>query len=470
MERSEALLVGVSGGPDSLALMLLLHRLNWKLIVAHLNHQLRPTADKEEQGVRRWAEQIGAIFVSGRVNIAAHAYPYPRSIEETARYYRYRFLFEQAEKMGAKAVLVAHTADDQVETVLMRLIRGAGTQGLVGMRTVTLPNEWSETIPLVRPLLSIWRSQIMEYLSQQKVEPFVDETNYDPFYTRNRIRHYLIPDLERYNPSIRKLIWQTAQILADEDEFMQAQEEIAWQETVCYRDEERVGFDLETFRRLPQALRRRLVRRAYQVLYPGIDPLEFAQVENVVNTLLAPQVARRRINRLVNCLRDYEIGYLLMRFALPPDQDYPQLPSEEELALPLSGSLPLNDGWTLQVETVSEQPYQAMQQRKANRFEAWLDAQVCQEGLWIRPPREGDRFAPLSMGGRTNKISKIFIDRKIPIYVRARYPLIVNQQAILWVPGYTISHFARLTPESRAAVHLRLEQTRHKQEGSTFEE
>lgn len=371
--------------------------------------------------------------------------------------------------MGAKAVLVAHTADDQVETVLMRLLRGAGTQGLIGMRVVSLPNEWSKTIPLVRPLLSIWRSQIMDYLKRHKIEPFFDETNFDPTYTRNRIRHSLIPDLERYNPSICKLIWQTAQILADEEEFMQTQEERAWQETVCYRNAEMVGFDLEKFRHLPQALRRRLVRRAYQVLYPGIDPLEFAQVENVVNTLLAPQVARRRINRLVNCLRDYEVGYLLMRFALPPDRDYPQLPNREELAVPLSGNLRLSDGWILRAEMVSEQPYQAMQQHKGDRFEAWLDMQVCQEGLWIRPPRKGDRFAPLSMGGRTNKISKIFIDRKVPIYVRARYPLIVNQQAILWVPGYTISHFGRLTPESQAAVYLRLEQTRDESENSTFE-
>lgn len=458
LEPQDVLLIGVSGGPDSLTLMMLLHELNWRMVVAHLNHQLRPTANQEEDGVCHWAEQIRATFVSRRIDVAAYARAKSISIEEAARYQRYRFLFEQAERYQAKAILVAHTADDQVETVLMHLLRGAGKQGLIGMKVFSLPNEWSKTIPLVRPLLSVWRSQIREYLSGLNIEAFIDESNFDDTYTRNHIRNHLIPFLERYNPSIRKLIWQTAQILTSEEAFMQWQEEVAWEETVSYCDSEMVGFNLEKFRQLHQALQRRIIRRAYQVLYPGVENLEFSQVENVRNTLLAPRVTRRKINRLLNCLRDYDQGYLLQRFALPPEQGYPQLSSREVLALPVLGSMYLNKGWILHVEQVSDRPFHAMQQKKVGRFEAWLDFEASKEGLFVRPPKAGDRFAPLSMEGRTIKLSDIFINRKVPIYVRRLYPLICNSGMILWVPGYTISHFAQLTPDSQAAVHLFLEQ------------
>lgn len=454
----DVVVVGVSGGPDSLTLMMLLHRLNWRMVVAHLNHQLRPSANAEEEGVRRWAEQIGATFVSQRVNVAAYARDYSIGAESAARSQRYYFLFEQAAKVQAKAVLVAHTADDQVETVLMHLLRGSGKKGLCGMKVVSLPNEWSRTIPLVRPLLSVWRSQILAFLARENIVPFVDESNFDMTYTRNRIRNVLIPDLESYNRSIRKLIWQTAQILTAEEDFMQTQEEIAWQDTVRYLDSERVGFDLEKFRNLHQALRRRLILRAYRELYPGLDSLEFPQVENIIHTLLAPQVARSRINRLVNCLRDYDIGYLVKRFELPPDTEYPQLERKDPLALPFAGSLRLKGKWVLRIEQVNEQPYFVMQEREVGRWEAWLDFEVCKAGLILRAPQKGDRFAPLSMGGKTSKLSDIFINRKVPIYVRRLYPLVCNEQDILWVPGYTVSHFAQLKPNSQSAIHLQFEQ------------
>ncbi|GAB4470783.1 MAG: tRNA lysidine(34) synthetase TilS [Anaerolineales bacterium] len=468
-EPQDELLVGVSGGPDSLALMMLLHELRWKLVIAHLNHQLRPSASEEEEGVRQWAEQIGAGYVSQSVDVAAYAQKYGLSIEQAARHCRYQFLFEQAKQRQVKAVLVAHTADDQVETFLMRLLRGAGSTGLRGMKVISLPNQWSDTIPLVRPLLSIWRSQIMRYLSRKGLTPFMDESNRDNIYTRNSIRNNLIPYLELYNRSARKLIWQTAQLLAAEEEVIQEQEELAWQKVVTFLDEEMVGVDLEKFRQLPQGIRRRIVRRAYRYLYPGIDELEFAQVENVVNTLLAPQVCRRRINKLLSCLRDYEQGYILQRFVLPSDREYPQLRTREALSLLLSGALRVNENWVLQVERVSEPPIQEIQAGGIGHFEAWLDFEVCKNGLLVRSPQPGDRFAPLSMGGRTKKLSDIFIDRKVPIWVRKAYPLICNEDEILWVPGYTISHVARLTPACQQAIHLRFVRTSTDRENSLLQ-
>lgn len=456
LEPADLLVVGVSGGPDSLALMMLLQELNWNLLIAHLNHQLRPTANEEEEGVRIWSREMGYSFVSQRIDVAAYAKENSLTIEEAARHCRYQFLFGEAAKSQAKAVLVAHTADDQAETVLMRLLRGAGSRGLSGMRMVSLPNQWSDTIPLVRPLLAIWRSQILEYLSQKGMEPFIDQSNFDSTYMRNRIRNNLLPALEKYNPSIKKLLWQTAQLLADEEEVLQVQEVLAWKQTIQVLDSDVIEVNLSQFRNLPQAIRRRLVRRAYQCLYPSGTTLDYLQVEAIVNALLTHRIAQRRINKLLNCYVDTEYGYLVKSSARPPDCGFPQFRDHETLVLPEHGTLPVNERWILHIEQVVGRPYLEMRKSAGYHFEAWLDFGVCKNGLFIRTPRPGDRFAPLSLGGKTAKLSDIFINRKVPLWLRKTYPLICNRKEILWLPGYTISHAARLTPDSQVAVHLRL--------------
>ncbi len=453
-EPRDLLVVAVSGGPDSLALMTLLHEMDWNMIVAHLNHQLRPSADLEEEGVRQWALQMGAVFASRRVNVKEYAQEHALSIEEAARHCRYRFLFEQAQQYQARAVLVAHTADDQVETILMRLMRGTGREGLRGMSVVSFPNQWSSTIPLVRPLLSVWRVQIMEYLQDKGLTPFTDESNLDNTYTRNRIRNTLIPYLETFNPTIRKLLWQTAQILGDEEEVLRTQEESAWHDAVNDCSAEMIGFDLLKFKSYPQALRRRIVRRAWKELYGDLVDLEFLQVEKVIDTFLAKRVGKHHISANLLCLITSEMGYLVKGKETLPTLGFPQLGTQGVLSVPYTGFVRLNEQWVLKVERVSDQPYLAMQQSKENRLEAWLDSDSCKGKLFVRTPRRGDRFAPLSMQGRSAKLSDIFINRKIPVWVRKAYPLICSETDILWIPGYTISHFAQLTPKSQEAFHL----------------
>ncbi|PWH18484.1 MAG: tRNA lysidine(34) synthetase TilS [Anaerolineae bacterium] len=456
LQPKDLLVVGVSGGPDSLALMRLLHQLDWKLMIAHVNHQLRRTADQEEEGVHRWAEAIGVPCISRKIDVADYARKHSLTIEEAARICRYRFLFEVAEERQAKAVLVAHTADDQVETFLMHLLRGSGGQGLSGMKVYSLPNPWSQTLPLVRPLLSVWRSQIVAYLAEIGIEPFIDESNFDLTYTRNRIRNSLLPFLETYNPAIRKLLWQTAQLLSDEEEVLRAVEDTAWQETLTFSNSELVGFNLERFRGLPQALRRRLIRRAYQTLYPGLPLLEFVQIEAIVNVFLDRKRTHRKIGGFLSCINDGNQAYLLKEGAIPPHPQYPQMTNQARLDLPNHGTLHLDDHWVLQVELVAEEPFSRMRKAVVDAFEAWLDFEVCKNGIFVRVPQPGDRFAPLAMSGHTAKLSDIFINRRIPAWLRKAYPLVCNETQILWVPGYTISHSARLTPQSCAAVHLKL--------------
>ncbi len=161
MEAGQLCLVGVSGGPDSICLLHTLHRLHYPIVAIHVNHALRQEADEEAQVVQAFVNRLAIEFIACRVDVRANAEQQSLAIEESARRLRYQCLFDEAEKTGAKAVLVAHNADDQVETLLLHLLRGSGLTGLRGMEYRTLPNPWSERIPLVRPLISTWRDEIL---------------------------------------------------------------------------------------------------------------------------------------------------------------------------------------------------------------------------------------------------------------------------------------------------------------------
>ena len=189
IEAGRPLVVGVSGGPDSLCLLDLLRRSGCQVVVAHLDHGLRAEAAQDADTVAGLAKRFGLPYVQGQVDTRAYAEAHSLSIEEAARVLRYRFLFEQARQHAAQAVAAGHTADDQVETVLMHLLRGAGLVGLKGMAYRMLPNPWSSEIALLRPLLGVWRSQVIEYCEEHALQPVLDRTNLDTTYFRNRLRH-----------------------------------------------------------------------------------------------------------------------------------------------------------------------------------------------------------------------------------------------------------------------------------------
>ncbi|MFH2040471.1 MAG: tRNA lysidine(34) synthetase TilS, partial [Chloroflexota bacterium] len=196
----DPILVGVSGGPDSLCLLDVLVKAKRPVIVAHFNHLLRPESDQEAEHVKHMAQHYGLPFVTGSQDVKAFASKNGFSLEEAARKLRYRFLFAQAHKLGAMVIAVAHQADDQVETVLMHFLRGAGLNGLKGMIPVTLLPEFDPEIRLIRPLLRTWRKDIEAYCETHKLDTVEDLTNLDQTYFRNRLRHSLIPTMETYNP------------------------------------------------------------------------------------------------------------------------------------------------------------------------------------------------------------------------------------------------------------------------------
>ena len=206
LDPNRPVLAGVSGGPDSLCLLDILHTAGYRVIVAHFNHQLRPEADQEADSVSARARSLGLPFASACADVRAYAGAHRLSLEEAARMLRYQFLFASARKYEAQAVAVGHTADDQVETVLMHFLRGAGLAGLKGMEYRTLLPVFDQQIPLVRPLLSLWRADTEAYCREHALQPHYDVSNTDQAFFRNRLRHALLPELEKYNPRVKESV------------------------------------------------------------------------------------------------------------------------------------------------------------------------------------------------------------------------------------------------------------------------
>jgi len=456
LEPTRKVLIGVSGGPDSLCLLDVLTQLGYPLVVAHFNHQLRPEAQLEAEQVRRFAESHGLSFVMGERDVLSFAREQRLSLEEAARVARYRFLFEQTEESGAQAVAVAHTADDQVETVLMHLLRGSGLAGLKGMSSRATPNSWSQTIPLVRPLLGIWRSEVLAYCEERGLKPLIDPSNLDRTIFRNRLRHELIPFLESYNPSVREAVWRTARVLAGEAEILEEVVQKAWWRCGAAAGPGYVSFDRQALQAEPVPVQRHLFRRAIATLRPGLRDIGFDAVERALIFLAAP-ARSAQIDLIAGLRLLFEPGRLWVadRESVLPLAGLPKMPVGVELPIEVPGVLCLEEGWILFCETLSDlEAGRRQAETNLDLYQAWVSLDSLAAPMTLRTRRDGDRFQPLGMAESSMKLSDFMINVKIPRRCRHTWPLVCSRGEIVWVPGYRVGHAFRLTQSTRQAVYL----------------
>ena len=451
--------VGVSGGADSLTLAHVLARLGYALHVAHLDHGLRPESASQAAAVRAWAEAQGWPVQVARATVQARARREKISLEDAARRERYAFLFRVAEAQGAQAVAVGHTLDDQAETVLMRLLRGAGVEGLRAMQPRTCPTPWHPRIPLVRPLLEVPRAAVHAYARAHGLPVQEDASNRDPRFLRNRLRHEVLPLLAELNPRIAATLARTAQALAADAEVLAAAEDEAWAKVVAEATPTFVRLRGDAWRALLPGLRYRVLRRAARHLHPG--PFwapgweHIVQAEHVLRTGAAPR-PRDWVGGLRLLTRPD--GLFVLRGAVQPPGPWPQLPTPTPRELAPGQSLPLAHGWRLQAgpRVPAAQARDSLAHNPPGPWAVWLDADAAPPPWRLTPPRPGDRFAPLGMDGHTVTLGNAFTNRKIPLSLRARWPVLrTSDGRVAWLPGYGPAHWARLTPTSRQAVRLR---------------
>ena len=449
--------MGVSGGPDSLCLLDILHQEGYPLIIAHFNHGLRPEAEADALLVKQVAADLGIEVILGKEDVSGFALENKLSIEEAARFLRYRFLFSQARQRAVQAVAVAHTADDQVETVLMHLLRGTGLSGLKGMSYVTLPNAWSQDIPLIRPLLSTWREEIVQYCQEYHLHPIQDKTNLDTAYYRNRLRHELIPYLEKYNPQVRKLLWRTAQTLAGDDEIIGQAVASAWKDCLGDQGPGYVFLHRSVLLKYGEGLQRRLVRQAIDRARPGLLDIDYDTVNRAVGFITSPcRSANLSLVGGLYLLLEKDRLWVVAGDAVLPDFEWPQVPQDQQINLHIPGEVSLPNGWRLKTEPVRRADLPLSYHTNRDAFQAWLSSDCLHQPLTIRSRLPGDRFQPLGMAGRAVKLSDFMINAQLPRRARSAWPLVCSNKEIAWIPGQRISHQFRIVESTQQIVHIQL--------------
>jgi tRNA(Ile)-lysidine synthase len=423
----EASLVGISGGPDSVALLSVLVELGWRPHICHLNHQLRGAdSDGDSEFVRQLAARYDLPSSIEAVAVAPD--------EDSARRARQEFFGRVAERTGLKKLFLAHTADDQVETFLLRLLRGAGVPGLVGI----WPERQLGTLRVIRPLLKVRRVEIMEYLTARKLTYREDKSNVDTRYTRNRIRHELLPLLEReYNPAIRDVLLNTTEILRDEDFYLLHHVAQRFYMAVCQND----AVNVKTLANYPTAIQRRVLRfwlagdseNGPHFIFDQIEAVRYAALGN------APSAAIDLPDDLV-VYREYE----WVRKAHRKDLE----PVKGNWPLSLSGETVIRElGMRFVLEHGDEPP---------NPKECF-DADALGEKLFVRTWENGDRFQPLGMS-ETKKLQDFFVDEKVPRLRRGRVPLVCTSDGrIAWVVGQRIAEPFKVRQDTRRILCARAE-------------
>jgi len=478
LARRDRIVVGVSGGPDSLCLLHLLNRLKAELdlylIVAHLNHQLRGAESQaDEESVREIAAAWKLPVWVETQPVATLAADRKQSLEEAARQIRYAFFWRVATKEGASKIAVGHNADDQVETVLMHFLRGTGLTGLRGMLPAVdiatlrlhqddLPATGLTLSPkIIRPLLELFRPEIETYCREHELTPCQDTTNRDTTFFRNRLRHELIPYLETYNPNIRQIIQNMTKVVTADVDFLNHRLDEVWQSVAKKETSDRIELDLKGWLNLPLALKRSTLRRAVHLLRHGLRDINFEHIDNTVSivedgvtgtraTLPQGLILTISYQRLIIAGRDDPIK-------LPPD--FPHLTLDQVVSLKMPGVTPLpNTNWQLRAQM---RPVDAIPQpslRQTDRWEAYVDAKVVGPAAVLRSRRPGDIFYPLGLDGHSKKVNEFMIDEKIPVEWRSHIPLLTASNQILWICGYRLDERAQIRPTTQGITHLKFEQ------------
>jgi tRNA(Ile)-lysidine synthase len=457
-------IIGVSGGPDSLCLLHLARQIpTLDIIVAHFDHQLRPEASLEAGFVRHVAKQMKLSFVTESADVRGYAEEHKLSLEEAARMLRYRFLFSAARAHHASAVAVGHTADDQVETILMHFLRGAGLAGLKGMGGHTFLPEFDREIPLVRPILHLWRHETEAYCREHNLQPVYDPSNSDETYFRNRLRHSLIPELEKYNPRFKNTLLRTAEALAGDYEVLADAVDSVWPKIVMKSDTNYIAFQSSIMEEIPHGLRRNVFRRAMESLRPNLRNLDFNTldrasifVDSRTSTLLPDLVPHQvALTDGLHLYREGDAIYLAGLEADLPSAHWPLIEGIYELQI--NRQVNLNDNFFLSAFEVDAETAREVAHENGDSFTAWLDADLTGDRFTVRTRRAGDVFSPLGMNRQTVKLREFFINVKIPRRARAGWPLVCAGEQIVWVPGFRLAHPFRVTKKTIRVVKLILQ-------------
>ncbi|MDD5039378.1 MAG: tRNA lysidine(34) synthetase TilS [Dehalococcoidales bacterium] len=453
------LLVAVSGGPDSVCLLHILIKLSseldMKLHIAHLNHRLRGAeSDADAQYVSQLAHQLGIPATIGQYDVKAYQVQQRTSLEEAAREKRYTFLAEVARSIGTDRVAVGHTIDDNVETILLHLIRGTGTRGLRGLQPSSLWQSSGNSLTVIRPLLNVSRQETVEYCQNHQFSPRIDATNLSLSPLRNRIRHQLLPLLRSYNPRVSEALLRTARIASDNLDLLDIESAPLWGRVV-QRQEDTIILNKKAFLELPRALQRHLLRAGIEELLRSLKDIETRHIEEIMNALTKP--AGKRLNLPGSLVFSVEYNRYLISLDPAALSPFPILTKEFTLKIPgktVSADWHVEASISSLAKVVSGQDKgNNMKLKPTGNFTAHFDLEKVGSKVIVRRRQTGDRFQPLGMS-QPKKLGKFMIDAKIPRAWRERVPIVCSPEQVLWVVGWHIDNRVKVTDETKQVLSL----------------
>ncbi len=464
ISKGDHLLVGVSGGPDSVALLYLLMELrdiyNLQLYIVHLNHMLRGNESDEDAGyVKRLSKKLKLPVFIGKKDVGKFAKENKLSLEEAARIQRYEFYKQIADKLNIRKIALGHTADDNAETVLMRLLRGAGEQGLIGI----YPVRHIGNLKVIRPLLNIYRREIESFLKEKKIRARTDSSNADNKFLRNKVRLELIPILEEnYNQNIKQVLVNTADILKEENEYLEEiTKKFYWQAVLKQGEhppcppskgefggtnDESIHLSIKKIGNFSLAIQRRVIRYGIKKFTGDLRQITYQHLNEIFKLLKGSLpygqinlpdglvVERMRRELVIRKGKAQNIRNIIYPVKIPGVTLVPEL--GVKLICAISKRKP-------NLKFSMQNPYQES-----------FDYDKIKEPVFIRTRKQGDLFQPLGMIGK-KKIKDFLIDQKIPQPEKSKILLLTDKTGIIWVVGFRISDKFKVTEKTKQVLKVR---------------
>jgi len=443
INSGDTIVVAVSGGPDSVCLLKILFQLrkllNVSLIVAHLDHGLRPEEDeKETEFVANLARRL---HLTAAYDKARNISETPgASIEEKARVIRYQFLERALDKHQAQKVALGHHMNDQAETVLMHLLRGAGPTGLSGIPPIREER-------FIRPLINITGDQINSYLKQKDIPFMIDSSNLEKRYLRNKIRLELIPLLLNYQPKLIEHLGDLASLCRQEDQFMEEEASKGLQMVTLDSSDHSLDLSLTTFENLSTPLQYRIIRQAIKRVKGNVRRIDIGHIKAVIDLAnnVRPQI---RMNLPENLI--VRKIYERLRFSLRTETETGDFSYDIEDR----GRFRIPEiNQTISLEEISKKDFLLS---SPSPYEAFLDLDRLKWPLRVRNFRAGDKFTPLGLNG-SKKVKDLFIDTKIPSEQRKKTTILENCNNIVWVCGIRIDNRYRVKEKTKRILRCKIE-------------
>jgi tRNA(Ile)-lysidine synthase len=436
LNGGETVLLGLSGGPDSVCLLSILQHIKeeFGLIIhaVYVDHNLRPKETPAEIAFcRNICDKVQVDFRVKAVDVKIRVKEMRMNRQEAARELRYLAFFEACEEAKADRIALAHNADDQAETVLMRLVRGAGPSGLSG-----IPPKRSR---IIRPLIEIERREIENYLERNEIHYMLDSSNFRTDYVRNRIRLLLMPELKKLNPNLVRAVTKTASILQEEERYLEFIVTKTLMKMVSRKSERRIELFLSPMEAMDVVILRRVLRRAIEST-EGIRGAGFVHIEDIIRLIREGDSGDRLyLPKGIRVIKDYSL--------LVITSEEPGRIGQHELQIP--GELAVV-GAGLVIKASLEESAADPGDGKSSVL---LDAGKMSLPLKIRPRMPGDCFFPFGFGKR-KKLQDFFVDLKVPRDERDSIPLIMSGNDIVWVAGYRADDRFRTSAVTKKFLRL----------------